>query len=66
MSRLRATLSENPIDREVARHIDEAQRAIRMALQKCVAQTDNPFVRRRTMAVRRDLERVACTRHAAC
>lgn len=58
MSRLRATLSTNPIDQEVARHVDEAQRAIRMALRKCEARTDNPVLRRRTMAVRRDLERV--------
>lgn len=58
MSRLRATLSSLPIDREIAGHVDAAQRAIRAALRACEAKEENPVQRRRVMAVRRDLEKI--------
>lgn len=58
MSRLRATLSTLPIDREVAGHVDAAQRSIRAALRACDGSESNPVQRRRVMAVRRDLEKI--------
>lgn len=58
MSRLRATLSMHPIDREVAGHVDVAQRAIRAALRACDGTESNPVQQRRVRAVKRDLEEV--------
>lgn len=58
MSRLRATLSSLPIDREIAGHVDVAQRAIRAALRACDMKEGNPVQRRRVLAVRRNLEQI--------
>lgn len=58
MSRLRATLSTLPLDREIASHVDTAQRSIREALRACETKEENPVQRRRVMAVRRDLEKI--------
>lgn len=58
MSRLRATLSSLPIDREIAGHVDTARWSIRAALRVCEAKEENPVQRRRVMAVRRDLEKI--------
>ena len=59
MSRLRVTLSTSPIDREIAQRVESAQRVILEALRMCVDNRDeNPVVRRRVLAARRDLERV--------
>lgn len=58
MTRLRATLSSLPIDREIAGHVDTAQRSIRAALRACEGIEVSPVQRRRVAAVRRDLENI--------
>ncbi len=55
MSRLRATLSGHPLDREVATRVDAAQREILAALRACDRMEGGPILKRRAMAVRRDL-----------
>ena len=58
MSRLRATLSSNPLDREVATRVDAAQREIVAALKACERAEGSPLAKRRAMAVRRDLTKI--------
>jgi len=56
VSRLRATLSSSPLDREIAQRVDQAQRAIQGALKLCDgAPAATPEGRRRVGATRRDL-----------
>ena len=56
MSRLRATLSSSPLDREIAQLVDQAQRSIQAALRRCESATGTtPEARRRGALTRRDL-----------
>lgn len=57
MSRLRATLSESPVDKAIAAKVAEAQRTLQGALQLFDYRTEpHPGKRRRMLGVRRDLE----------
>lgn len=58
MSRLRATLSTNPLDQEIAQRVTRAEQEIQGALRACSARQDGLLAQRRARAVRRDLERV--------
>lgn len=56
MSRLRISTANNPLDREVARHVDVASRSIMSALQ-AVHNSRNEYGPAYVARVRRDLER---------
>lgn len=58
MSRIRATLSASPIDREIQGQIAVAERAIEIALRACQrARKDDQYGHAHVARVRRDLER---------
>lgn len=67
MTRLRATLALNPLDREIANHVDTAQRSILAAIRLCDVKAKDRDVkdegggevsRTRIHRVREDLKRV--------
>jgi len=59
LSRLRATLSTNPLDRDIAQRVEKARREIINALDLCNARNESNLVtRRRVAAARRDLGRI--------
>lgn len=59
MSRLRATLSTSPLDREIAQRVEKARREIINAMDLCNARNESNLVtRRRVAAARRDLSRI--------
>lgn len=57
MTRLRVTLSSSPLDREVAQLVDQAQRSLIAAIERCEsASAATPEARRRVALTRRDLK----------
>lgn len=62
MSRLRATLSSTPLDREIQTHVAEAERALQQALQRCMLALGDPKINRQHVSrVRRDIEKSLST-----
>jgi hypothetical protein len=57
LSRLRASLSSDPLDREIQSLVADAERKILLALQRCVASSRKPDATRNATRTRRDLER---------
>lgn len=58
MSRLRATLSSDPLDKALAAKMDEAQRVLLAALRLCdESQRTDTVARRRVAHTRRDIQR---------
>jgi len=58
MSRLRATLSNSPLDRSIQTQVAAAERALRSALQACMnVRNDDTYGRANVARVRRDLQR---------
>lgn len=58
MSRLRASLSNSPLDREIQSHVAKAERALMQALLACqTARKNDQYGQAYVARVRRDLER---------
>ena len=58
MSRLRTTLSQSPVDREIQAHVTTAERALAKALQAChTARDSEKYGQAHVARVRRDIER---------
>jgi hypothetical protein len=59
LSRLRATLSTDALDQEIAQAVERARRDFLGILSRCIPGREQDIVRRRRMyATRRDLERI--------
>jgi hypothetical protein len=58
MSRLRASLSNSPLDREIQSHVAKAERALMQALLSCqIARKSDLYGQAYVARVRRDLEK---------